>query len=145
MKRIVGLSSCVIMLAVAVLLSVAQAQRHGGGHAASGLTFGSLCGSAATIGNGLGAIELMVKPTPVQLAALDELKAVAKANTDVMTQACAGAYPGTIPERLAASEKRLDVALAGIRRLKPAAEKFYAALNDEQKKEANGLLILPGL
>lgn len=144
MKRIVGLSSSVIMLAVAVLLS-AQAQRHGGGHVASGLTFGSLCGSAATVGNGLGAIELMVKPTPVQLAALDELKAVAKANTDAMTQACAGAYPGTIPERLAASEKRLDVALAGIRRLKPAAEKFYAALNDEQKKEANGLLILPGL
>jgi LTXXQ motif family protein len=144
-KRILGLSSSVVMLAVAVLLSAAHAQRHGGGHVAGGLTFGSLCGSAATVDNGLGAIELMVKPTPQQLAALDELKAVAKANTDAMTQACAGAYPATIPERLAASEKRLDVALAGIRRLKPAAEKFYAALNDQQKKEANGLLILPGL
>ena len=145
MKPIVGLSSSVIILAIAVLLSVAQAQRHGGGHGAGGLTFGGLCGSAATIANGLGAIELMVKPTPVQLAALDGLQAVAKANIDAMTQACAGAYPATIPERLVASEKRLDVALAGIRRLKPAAEKFYAALNDEQKKETNGLLILPGL
>jgi hypothetical protein len=144
-KRSAGLSPSLAVLASAVLLSVAQAQRHGGNHMGSGLTFGSLCGSAATIGNGLGAIELMVKPTPEQQAALEELKAVAKANSEAMTQACAGAYPGTIPERLAASEKRLDVALAGIRKLKPAAVKFYAALNDEQKKEANGLLILPGI
>jgi hypothetical protein len=144
-KRSAGLSSSLALLLFAVLLPVAQAQRHSGHHTGGGLTFGSLCGSAATVGNGLGAIELMVKPTPEQQAALEELKAVAKANTEAMTQACAGAYPGTIPERLAASEKRLDVALAGIRKLKPAAEKFYAALNDEQKKEANGLLILPGI
>jgi hypothetical protein len=139
------LSSAVVILALALLLSVAQAQRHGGRHVGTGLTFGSLCGSATTIGNGLGAIELMVKPTPEQQTALDELKGVAKANAEALTQACAGTYPASIPERLAASEKRLEAALDGIRRLKPAAEKFYAALNDEQKKEANGLLILPGM
>jgi LTXXQ motif family protein len=144
-KRSAGVSSSLAILAFAALLAVAQAQRHGGHHVGGALAYGSLCGSAATIGNGVGAIELMVKPTPEQQAALDELKVVAKANAEAMAQACAGAYPGTIPERLAASEKRLDVALAGIRRLKPAAERFYAALNAEQKKEANGLLILPGI
>jgi hypothetical protein len=36
-------------------------------------------------------------------------------------------------------------ALAGIRKLKPAAEKFYAALNDEQKVQANLFVDWPGL
>ena len=105
----------------------------------------TLCTSAVTVSNGLSTIEILVKPMPEQQVALNELKAVAKLNADAMTAVCAGPYPATLPERVAASEKRLDAALAGIRRLKPAAEKFYATLNDEQKAEASSLLVLPGV
>ena len=127
-----------------MLISVAQAQRHGerrvGGSAISGL-----CGSAATISTSLVTIELMVKPTPEQQAVLNELKSVAKLNADEMTAVCLGNFPKSLPERVAGSEKRLDVALSGIRRLKPAVENFYATLNDQQKTDVSIMLILPGL
>jgi hypothetical protein len=48
-----------------------------------------------------------------------------------------------LPERLAASEKRLETALAGIHRLTPAVDRFYATLTEEQKTEANRAIIFP--
>ena len=63
------------------MASVAQAQRHGG-RRVGGLGISGLCGSAATISTGLTTIELMIKPTPEQQAALNELKTVAKLNVD---------------------------------------------------------------
>jgi len=44
-----------------------------------------------------------------------------------------------------AADKRLDVALTGVRKLKPLAEKFYVTLNDEQKAQTNVFLDWPGL
>jgi hypothetical protein len=145
MKRISWRSSAsMVILTLAAFASVAQAQRRGGAHMGPGPALQTLCTSAVTVTNGLSAIELLAKPTPEQQAALEELKVVAKLNLDAMAAVCAGPYPATLPERITASEKRLEAALAGIRRLKPAAEKFYATLNDEQKAEASSLLVLPG-
>lgn len=145
MKRIACWSFAgLLIFALTLMASVAQAQRHGG-RRVGGLGISGLCGSAATISTGLTTIELMIKPTPEQQVALNELKAVAKLNADEMTTVCLGSFPTSLPERLAASEKRLDVALTGIRRLKPAAERFYATLNDQQKTDVSILLILPGL
>jgi LTXXQ motif family protein len=132
-------------IALAVAVSTAEAQRHGGRHMGGGPAMAGICGSATTINNSLAVIELMVKPTPEQQSALNEAKNAAKLYGDIMLAACAGAYPTTLPERMAASEKRLDVALSGIRNLKPTIEKFYAALTDEQKSSASSLLILPGV
>ena len=114
--------------------------RMGGGLAATGV-----CGSGVTIENGLTAIELMVKPTPEQQATLNELKKAAKLSADAITAACAGPYPATLPDRLTASEKRLEAALSAIRNLKPLANNFYATLTEEQKNTASSLLILPGM
>jgi len=50
-----------------------------------------------------------------------------------------------IPAKLAASDKRLEAAFTSVRKLKPAAEKFYATLNDEQKAQASLFIDLPGL
>jgi LTXXQ motif family protein len=144
MRRIARWAFAAIV-SVAFMVSVVDAQRHGGRRTGAGLSFGGLCGSAETIGNGLSAIEVMVTPTPEQQLALDELKAVAKLNADAMAAACTDGYPGTLPGRLAASEKRLEATLAGIRRLQPALDKFYATLSDAQKSEVSGLLILPGV
>jgi hypothetical protein len=144
MRRIPWWAFAAIVI-VALMVSVVDAQRHGGHRMGGGLSFGGLCGSAETIGNGLSAIEVMVTPTLEQQLALEELKAVAKLNADAMAAACTGGYPGTLPERLIASEKRLEATLAGIRKLHPALDKFYATLNDAQKREVTGLLILPGV
>jgi hypothetical protein len=131
-----------LILAFLALVSAAQA-RMGGRHMGGGGALLGVCGSAVGITNGLVTTEVMVKPTPDQQSALDELKAIAKQNVDAMTAACVGAYSGTLPERLAASEGRLEAALTGLRKLKPAADKFYAMLSDEQKKEVSSLIIFP--
>jgi hypothetical protein len=144
-KRLLWWRGASAALVIAVLVGMAHAQRHGGRRIEGGPGFGGLCGSAVTIGNGLDAIEVMAKPTPEQRPALDELRAIARLNAAAMNAACASGYPSSLPERVAASASRLEAALAGIRRLQPALDKFYAALTDAQKSEANGLLILPGV
>jgi hypothetical protein len=87
----------------------------------------------------------MIKTTGTQTAALEELKKVAKEYSDDMSRVCAGENPMSFPAKLAAAEKRLDATLAGARKLKPVAEKFYATLNDEQKAQVNTLVDWPGL
>jgi len=37
------------------------------------------------------------------------------------------------------AEKRLEAALDAVRTVRPAADKLYAALTDEQKAEVNGM------
>jgi hypothetical protein len=103
-----------------------------------------LCGSAAQLDASLSTIEFMAKPTEEQKGAFNALREAAKLYTTVMTRACAD-YPRAVPERISASEKRLDAALSGLRNLRPAMEKFYAALNDQQKSEVDLLLTLPAL
>lgn len=110
-----------------------------------GLALGGLCSSASGFDAGLTTVEIIVKPTEGQKSALNELKTVSKLNSEAMTALCRADNPRSLPARLTASEQRLEAALAGIRKLKPAAEKFYASLNDEQKAQVNDLLMLPGL
>jgi LTXXQ motif family protein len=130
-----------LILLLVALASIADA-RMGGRHRGGGALLG-LCGSATTISNGIVTVEIMVKPTGEQQAALNALKTVANQNADALLTACLGAYSGTLPERLAASRRRLEAALAGIEKLKPAAEKFYATLSEEQKREADSDIIFP--
>ena len=137
--------AAIVIFVISCLLATAQAQRHGGRRMGGGLAATGVCGSAVTIENGLTAIELMVKPTPEQQATLNELKKAAKLSADAITAACAGPYPATLPDRLTASEKRLEAALSAIRNLKPLANNFYATLTEEQKNTASSLLILPGM
>jgi hypothetical protein len=87
----------------------------------------------------------MIKTTGTQTADLEELKKVAEEYSDDMSHVCAGENPMSLPAKLAAAEKRLDATLAGARKLKPVAEKFYATLNDEQKAQVNNLVDWPGL
>src|SRR2546430_647680 len=88
---------------------IGSAGAYGGRHTGGGGALLGLCGSATTINNGLIVTEVMVKPVPDQQAALAELKTIAKQNADALATACLAAYSGTLPERLAASERRLEV------------------------------------
>lgn len=50
---------------------------------------------------------------------------------------------GTLPEKLAAHEKMMAAHLDGMRRLRTTLDPLYAALSDDQKKTADGLMIGP--
>jgi hypothetical protein len=90
-------------------------------------------------------LDVVIKVDGTQKAALEELKKGAKEYSDNMTRVCTGDSPTDVPAKLAAADKRLDAGLSGIRKLTPLAEKFYAALNDDQKAQTNVFADWPGL
>jgi hypothetical protein len=84
-------------------------------------------------------IEEVVRPTEAQRAALDRLgkatdKAVAR-----LQDACPDVVPQTPVGRLDAMEQRLVAMIEAARLVQPALEKFYAALDSEQKARFNTL------
>jgi hypothetical protein len=88
-------------------------------------------------------LEYKVKPTDAQKAPFEELKAAAKTAAQKMQAACpeqAKAPDDGTPrprlspiDRLDRTEKRLEAQLDAIKTVRPAAEKFYASLSDDQK------------
>jgi hypothetical protein len=135
----------VLILSAAALASAALAR--GGGRAGGRGTGvgGTLCLSGTMLEIGLSRIDILVKTSGSQKPALDDLKKAAKEYSDNMSHVCAGDSPIDVPAKLAASDKRLEAALSGVRKLRPAAEKFYTTLNDEQKSEFNLFVDFPGL
>ena len=135
----------VVLLSVVVLVSAAFARGGHRGGRGGGAGGASLCSSAALLDLSLSDIDIMIKTSGNQTLALEELKKVAKDYSDNMSRVCAGDSPMSFPAKLAAAEDRLNATLTGTHRLKPAAEKFYATLNDEQKVQVNSLVDWPGL
>jgi LTXXQ motif family protein len=146
MKR---LSRCLVIslviLSAAALVSGALAR--GGGRGGGGRISGGaiLCLSGSQLNRSLTTIGAIIEVSGSQKTALEELKQSAKEYSDNMSRACGGDTGMDIPAKLAASDKRLEAALTGVRKLKPAAEKFYATLSDEQKAQASLFIDLPGL
>ena len=137
-------TSVVLLSAVALVSGALARGGHRGGRGGGG-GGASLCTSAALLDLSLSNVDIMIKTSGNQTAALEELKKAAKENSDDMSRVCAGEDPMSLPAKGAAAEKRLDAALTGARKLKPAADKFYASLNDEQKAQVNNLVDWPGL
>jgi hypothetical protein len=92
-------------------------------------------------------LEYKVKPTDAQKPAFEELKTAVKSAATKVAAACPAkpdrsAEPGAdakpapkdITARLADTEAQLTAALDGIKTIRPAAEKFYASLDDAQKQ-----------
>src|SRR5262249_44692617 len=80
-----------------------------------------------------------VRPTPEQRALLDELKAAAAKAADVFKQSCTDTYAMTPPGRLQAMMNRVNATLEAVRIVRPALEKFYNSLSDEQQARFNAL------
>lgn len=140
------LAISVVVLSVAALTTVALA-RSGGGRA-GGRGFGAgglLCLSGGQLDRSLTTLDIMIKASGSQKAALDDFEKGAKEYSDTMSRVCVGESPMDMPAKLAASDKRLEAALTGIRKLKPVAEKFYATLSDDQKTQASLFVEWPGL
>jgi hypothetical protein len=126
------------------------AQGYGGTYASVGRTPKS--GAARAVGtdlcNGQTAgltdwpierIAQTVEPDHTQRAALDELKGATAEALDVLEAACPTELSSTPTGRIQAMGLRLDAMLQAVRILRPAIEKFYQSLNDEQKARFNAL------
>ncbi len=120
----------------------------GGGAGIMGLSFGGpnhrICrgDSAEFTDHMLVRLEHRVKPTDDQKAAFDEFSTAARAATAKLAEACpkpadtaeGGERQKRTPiERLAETQAGLESSLEALKTFRPAAEKFYAALSDEQK------------
>jgi hypothetical protein len=80
-----------------------------------------------------------VQPNETQRAALEELKAAAARAIDLLKSACPTELPSTPTGRLAAMRQRIETMLQAVQIVRPALEKFYASLNDEQKARFDAL------
>ena len=150
-KLLIGGLALGVIAAGAVAASAHRGEggfgRHGGHHGGGMDRMGALCqGDLAEMADHmLVGIEYKVKPTDAQKPAFEELKAAARTAAAKAKAGCpppktAQSADGTKPapkaptERLALMEAGLAAQLEAIRTVRPAAEKFYAALSDEQKK-----------
>jgi ABC-type transporter MlaC component len=113
----------------------------GGGARTGASTAADLC-SGRTAGLTDWPIERIaqaVEPDDAQRAALDELKDATAKALDVLKAACPTELPSTPTGRLAAMHQRLEAMLQAVRTVRPALEKLYGMLNDEQKARFNAL------
>jgi hypothetical protein len=84
-------------------------------------------------------IEKSIQPTDAQKAALDELRAAATRGPDLLKNTCPSEMPSAPTGRLAAVEARLNAMLEAVKTERPAMDKFYNSLSDEQKARFNAL------
>ncbi len=80
-----------------------------------------------------------VAPDQNQQALLDELKAATQQALQAMQAACPTDVASTPLGRFTAMRNRVEAMLRAVQTVRPAVEKFYAALNDEQKQRFNAL------
>lgn len=125
--------------------------RHGGGGAGiMGLAFGGpnyrICrGNVAEMADHmLVRIEHRVKPTDEQKGVFEEFKTAARSAAEKLREACPQRAEATEDgerqkrtpiERLAQTQAGLEASLDALKTFRPAAEKFYASLTDEQKSK----------
>jgi hypothetical protein len=80
-------------------------------------------------------------PTPETLGraaiAFDDLKAASAGAADELKASCPAEMPQIPMDRLDAVEKRLLAMVQAVKTLRPALDKFYSALSDEQKARFN--------
>src|SRR5215472_15186039 len=86
-------------------------------------------------------ISEVVQPTDAQRPALDELRAANAKAIDMLKAACPKDLPSIPTGRLAAMESRLQVMLAAVQTVRPALERFYQSLSDEQKARFNAIRV----
>jgi LTXXQ motif family protein len=84
-------------------------------------------------------IAQVVQPAADQQKLLDGLKAASEHAVEVLRTACPNDQPSTPIGRLDAITSRLDAMLQAIDIVRPALDKFYASLSDEQKARFNAL------
>ena len=81
----------------------------------------------------------VVEPTETQRAALAELGAASVTAAQNIKAACPTKVSLTGPSRLASMQQRIEAMIAGVATVRPAWDKFYGLLDDEQKARLTAL------
>jgi ABC-type transporter MlaC component len=133
--------------------SVGPSGDYGGGYAPSGSARGryargsaggrnieaDLC-SGQTAGLTDWPIERIAQTAnDAQRGLLNDLKSATAEALDILKAACPTALPSTPTGRIDAMRQRLEAMLTAVRIVRPALEKFYGSLNDEQKARFDAL------
>jgi hypothetical protein len=84
-------------------------------------------------------IAQQVEPDQNQQALLNDLKAATIKAVNILQTACPSELASTPTGRLAAMRTRVDAMLQAVQTVRPALEKFYASLNDEQRERFNAV------
>ena len=84
-------------------------------------------------------ISEIVQPADAQRSMLDELRAASAKAIDKLKSGCPKDLPSIPTGRLAAMESRLQVMLAAVQAVRPALERVYQSLSDEQKARFNAI------
>jgi hypothetical protein len=79
-------------------------------------------------------IAQQVNPDQKQQDLLDDLKAATMKAVDIMQQACPTELSSTPTGRLAAMRSRVDAMLRAVEVIRPALDRFYQSLSDEQRE-----------
>jgi hypothetical protein len=80
-----------------------------------------------------------VEPNDRQRGLLDELKNATANAVEAMKSACPTDLPDTPTGRLAAMRARLEAMLQAVTQVRPALDRFYNSLSDEQKSRFNAV------
>jgi hypothetical protein len=80
-----------------------------------------------------------VNPDDTQRAALNELRDAAGRAVEQMRSACPEDLPSTPAGRMAAMRQRLEAMRSAVQIVRPALERFYGSLTDEQKARFDAL------
>jgi hypothetical protein len=84
-------------------------------------------------------ISEIVQPADAQRSMLDELRTASAKAIDMLKSGCPKDLPSIPTGRLAAMESRLQVMLAAVQTVRPALERVYQSLSDEQKARFNAI------
>src|SRR5262245_12318872 len=84
-----------------------------------------------------------IEPNDQQRGLLDELKNATANAVEAMKSACPTDLPDTPTGRLAAMRARLEAMLQAVAQVRPALDRFYGSLSDEQKSRFNAVQEAP--
>jgi hypothetical protein len=114
------------------------------GTAASGettTTIADMCGSDSRdiAGFPIDQFRTAIEPNSEQSAALDELANASQKASETIRNSCPKDVALTAPSRLAQMQQRVQAMRDAVNTLKPALDKFYGLLSDDQKAKVTAL------
>jgi LTXXQ motif family protein len=116
-----------------------QARARGGPDTTA--TLAEMCGSDSRTIAGLPVEQFRnaIQPNGEQAAALDDLANASQKASETIRNSCPKDVALTAPSRLAAMQQRVEAMRDGVNSVKPALDRFYGLLSDEQKAKITAL------
>jgi len=104
-------------------------------------TIADMCGSDSRdiAGFPIEQFRTAIQPNSEQSAALDELANASQQASDIIRNSCPKDVALTAPSRLAEMQQRVQAMRDAVDILKPALDKFYGLLSDDQKAKVTAL------